>query len=104
MNGIWNFLKSSVGRKYIVSLTGFVLVGFVLTHLLGNLQIFMGKDQINWYAFHLHHLQPALLWGFRIFLAIVAFVHITMAMWLTIENILARRQTYKVKKTIQASS
>lgn len=103
MNGIWNFLKSSVGRKYLVSLTGFALVGFVLIHLLGNLQIFLGQDAINKYAYQLHHLPPSILWGFRISITLIALVHVTMAMWLTAENILARPASYKLIKPIQAA-
>lgn len=103
MLGIWEFLKSSVARKYIVSLTGFVLVGFVLTHLLGNLQIFWGKEVINKYAYFLHHLPPSILWGFRVSLIACAVIHVVFAVWLTVENILARPETYKIVKPIQAS-
>jgi succinate dehydrogenase / fumarate reductase cytochrome b subunit len=50
-----SFLKSTVGRKVLMALTGLVLVLFVLGHMLGNLQIFLGPDVINAYAYKLHH-------------------------------------------------
>ena len=39
MNTLAAFANSSIGRKWIVAITGLSLVGFVIVHMLGNLQI-----------------------------------------------------------------
>lgn len=83
------FLRSSVGRKAIVGITGLLLIGFVLAHLLGNLTIFLGPDALNAYAEKLRHLGP-LLWVARIGLLVVAIVHVVFAIKLSIENRAAR--------------
>ena len=49
----------------IVAITGLILILFVIGHLLGNLQIFIGPDWINGYSEHLRDLGP-LLWLIRI--------------------------------------
>ena len=50
LNALFAFYKSSVGKKWVVALTGLALVGFVIGHLIGNLQIFLPPDYINTYA------------------------------------------------------
>ena len=50
MGWVASFLKSSLGAKVVMALTGLALVGFVLSHMLGNWQIFIGQDAINAYA------------------------------------------------------
>jgi succinate dehydrogenase / fumarate reductase cytochrome b subunit len=35
------FWSTVVGKKVVMAMTGTVLVGFVIGHILGNLQIFM---------------------------------------------------------------
>ena len=49
-----NFIQSTIGRKILMALSGLVLVLFVMGHMLGNLQIFLGPDVINAYAYKLH--------------------------------------------------
>ncbi len=87
-----------------MALTGLVLVLFVLGHMLGNLQIFLGADVINAYAYKLHHLLPAsILWAIRLFLLACVGIHIWMAVWLTLDNRKARPQKYADDKMVQAS-
>lgn len=99
-----SFLKSTVGRKVLMALTGLVLVLFVLGHMLGNLQIFLGPDVINAYAYKLHHTMPvAMLWGIRLFLLACIGIHIWAAISLTLDNRKARPQGYAENKTVQAT-
>ncbi|HEY8651035.1 MAG TPA: succinate:quinone oxidoreductase, partial [Chthoniobacterales bacterium] len=70
MNAFSAFYHSSVGKKMIVAITGILLILFVIGHLLGNLQIFLGPEWINAYAQHLRDLGP-LLWIIRGSLLIV---------------------------------
>ena len=55
---------SSIGAKAIMAVTGLALVFFVIAHLIGNLQIFLGAHAINTYAHFLQSL-PELLWAMR---------------------------------------
>ena len=56
------FLASSIGRKVVMALTGLVLFGYVVVHMLGNLQIYLGPAALNAYAVKLREM-PALLWA-----------------------------------------
>lgn len=86
-----------------MAITGFVLVGFVVGHLVGNLQIFSPPDKINGYAEFLHSMGP-MLWVVRGFLLLCAAIHIWAAIVLTRENQRARGGSrYAVKNTIRAT-
>jgi len=88
------FLKSSVGKKILMAVTGVIMVLFVVVHVLGNFTIFF--RWINNYAEHLHAL-PALIWAFRLFMLAVLSLHIYLGINLTLENLGTRPQAYAVK-------
>lgn len=94
--------RSSVGRKYLMAITGLLAFGFVFGHMAGNLQIFLGQDQINSYAEKLQGLGP-LLWGLRIGLVVVFGLHIWLGIQLKAENTAARPIPYQRPDTVQAS-
>jgi succinate dehydrogenase / fumarate reductase, cytochrome b subunit len=96
------FCHSSVGKKMIVAITGIVLIVFVIGHLLGNLQIFLGPDWINGYSQHLRDLGP-LLWLIRLFLLVTVILHIYFTIQLAIENRRARPQPYAEKEYVKAT-
>jgi succinate dehydrogenase / fumarate reductase cytochrome b subunit len=75
MRWVRKTVASTIGAKFIVALTGIVWVGFVIGHMLSNLQIFLGQDSLNNYAKMLHD-TPALLWGARLVLILSCFAHI----------------------------
>jgi succinate dehydrogenase / fumarate reductase cytochrome b subunit len=103
MKSIVNLFKSSIGRKFLMALTGIVLVGFVAGHLAGNLQIFLHPDRINGYAHFLQSLGPA-LWGIRAFLLACVLVHAWAALTLYVESKVARGpQDYKVGRWLRAA-
>ncbi len=104
MCSLCNFIQSTIGRKILMALTGLVLVLFVMGHMLGNLQIFLGPEVINAYAYKLHHLLPAsALWTVRLVLLGTIAVHLWAAVTLTLDNRKARPQGYLEKKVVQAS-
>lgn len=104
MYTLCNFIHSTIGRKILMALTGLVLVLFVMGHMLGNLQIFLGPDVINAYAYKLHHLLPVTaLWAVRLVLLGTIAVHIWAAVMLTLDNRKARPQGYLEDKVVQAS-
>ncbi|PJZ68376.1 succinate:quinone oxidoreductase [Leptospira perolatii] len=96
------YLRSSIGRKTIVGLTGFIFFGFVIIHMLGNLQIYQGQEKINAYSQFLHDLGP-LLWVARLILLVSFVVHVYFAIKLSIENRQARPVPYVKKSTVQAT-
>jgi len=102
MNLVGSLFGSSIGRKIIMALTGVILIGFVVVHLVGNLQIFQDPDHLNGYAQFLHQLGP-LLWVARIGLIAAVVLHIWAATVLTLENKQARGTEYGFKHTIQAT-
>ncbi|MDB6152042.1 MAG: succinate dehydrogenase (or fumarate reductase) cytochrome b subunit, b558 family [Chthoniobacteraceae bacterium] len=91
MNFITSFYNSSIGKKWIVALTGLVLIGYVIGHMAGNLQIFAGPEKINAYAAFLHSL-PGPLWVIRIFLIVCLVLHIVTTIKLAVENRSAKAQ------------
>lgn len=95
-------LRSSIGKKAVVSVTGLLLSGFVVAHMLGNLQIFMGQDALNAYAKKLQSM-PLLLWPARLFLLAVLILHLAVSLKLAFENRKARPVQYVFKDTVQAS-
>jgi succinate dehydrogenase / fumarate reductase cytochrome b subunit len=97
-----SFFHSSIGKKMIVAVTGVILIAFVIGHLLGNLQIFLGPDWINSYAQHLRDLGP-FLWMIRVFLLITVLLHIFYTISLALENRRARPLSYKKKENVKAT-
>jgi succinate dehydrogenase / fumarate reductase cytochrome b subunit len=92
-------LSSSIFRKWIVALTGIVLVLFVIGHLVGNFSIFLGPDSMNSYAHLLQNLGE-LLWLVRGILLICVVLHIWFTITLWRENRAARPQKYAVKNEL----
>ena len=103
MSLLANLFRSSIGRKFLMAITGLILTGFAFGHLLGNLQIFGHPDQINGYAHFLQGLGPA-LWLVRIALLAAVVIHIWAAVALTLESKAARGpEKYGVHKWLTAT-
>src|SRR3954469_8896788 len=102
MNLLGVLFSSSIGKKFLVALTGLGLIGFVTGHLIGNLQIFLAPEKINGYAHMLESLGSA-LWLIRLFLLACVVIHIWLAIKLTLENRAARAVAYEVNHTIRAT-
>lgn len=96
------FFKNSVGRKILMSITGQLLIIFVIVHMIGNSSIFFGADGINAYAKHLHDLPP-LVWAFRLVMLVAVGIHILYGIQLTLENNKANTKSYAVKNNLKAS-
>lgn len=95
-------LKSVVGRKVLMAITGQCMVLFAVVHMMGNSSIFVGPDGINAYAKHLHDLGP-LVWIFRAGLLSLASIHIFFGIQLTLENSAANPAGYAVKRQLKAT-
>ena len=97
MNWFVNTLKSSVGKKLMMSITGLCFCGFLAGHLAGNLTIYGGKQMFLGYAEHLHALGVVITfveWGLLTF----ALIHILTGLTLFYQNFKARPVRYKVDK------
>ena len=100
------FVTSSVGMKVTTALTGIGLTGFVIVHMVGNLQVlpaFGGQDAINSYARSLKDLGP-LLWVARGGLLAIFVLHVYLALTLAMRARTARPVPYRHPATIQASA
>lgn len=90
------FLGSSIGKKIVMAVTGLVLVLFVLGHMAGNLQIYLGAEALDGYSVFLHHLlHGGGLWIARAVLLAAAALHIWAAVSLTRQNATARPVAYR---------
>jgi len=103
MNALVRFYQSSIGKKYIVGLTGLALVGFVIIHMLGNFTLYLGPDAINEYAYKLKSTGP-LLWIFRFGLLAIFLLHVVNTIELARMNRAARPDVYAKKNKVRAST
>ncbi|MFN8016197.1 MAG: succinate dehydrogenase cytochrome b subunit [Acidimicrobiia bacterium] len=106
------FYSTSVGKKYIMAISGIVLMGFVLSHMVGNLKMYLGEKTFNHYAEFLRELgeplfpRTVLLWSIRTVLIVAFIVHFHAAYSLTIQNRRARSHghSYKSKRDYIAAN
>jgi succinate dehydrogenase cytochrome b subunit len=104
------FWKSAVGKKWVMAVSGIILLGYVLAHMVGTLKVFLGRDQINTYAEWLRDLgEPAfprtvVLWSLRTVLIAAFFFHIVAAYQLTRMNHAARPVKYQSKRDYVAAN
>ena len=97
MNAAVNhYFRSSIGRKHLVAITGLLLCGFLVSHLLGNLLLLVGADAFNIYASKLASL-GSLLYLIEAGLLLVFLVHLYLAARLNFENYQSRGK-YELKK------
>lgn len=89
------FLRSTVGKKVIMAVTGLIWVGFVILHVAGNLQTFVGREKLNAYSAMLHGPAAELLWLLRVILIVSLVLHVLMAYQLTRLAHAARHTDYR---------
>jgi succinate dehydrogenase / fumarate reductase cytochrome b subunit len=95
---------STIGRKVVMGVTGIVLFGFVLGHMVGNLQLYMGPEALDSYSVFLHHvLHGSGLWIARAVLLTSVGLHIWAATSLTLTNWHARPVGYRATKRLEST-
>jgi succinate dehydrogenase / fumarate reductase, cytochrome b subunit len=94
---ILSFYKSTIGKKIIMGLTGLIGIGFLILHMAGNLQVFMGPAKINEYGAALHGPLVEVTWLLRIVLIVSVVLHVLMAYQLTRRSAEARPVGYQRK-------
>ena len=93
MSSLVQMLRSSLGRKYVMGLTGLGLSVFVLVHMAGNLLLLAGPDAYNLYGYTLTK-NKAVLYGAEVGLLILFGSHILCAWSLQFDNWAARGHAY----------
>lgn len=96
MSGLRAFWDSSVGKKAVMAVTGLILVGYTIVHMIGNLQAFQGAERLDAYGRLLHGPLNEVVWATRVVLLIAAVLHVVAAVQLTRRNRAARPQAYAV--------
>jgi succinate dehydrogenase / fumarate reductase cytochrome b subunit len=94
MGFIQNFWRSTIGKKVVMAVTGIIGVGFVIGHMIGNLQMFKGAAAMNDYAHFLKSL-GGLLWLARLILLAAVVLHVIAAYQLSRLRLDARPVGYK---------
>lgn len=95
-------VRSSIGAKLVMAITGVGLILFVIGHMLGNLQVFLGPEALNHYAEKLRSV-PAFLWAARIGMFVLVVLHALSSIRVTLLNRAARPQRYVKQKAQEAS-
>ncbi len=96
------FYDSSIGKKAVMAVTGFILFGFLVAHMAGNLQVFLGREVMNHYAETLHA-NMNLLWAARVILLVSVVLHAWAAVQLTAVKSAARPVGYVKPGNVQGS-
>lgn len=102
MSWFFSYVRSSVGAKQIMAVTGLGLVLFAIVHMVGHLGMFAGRDAYNAYAHFLQSL-GALKWAARAGLVAIVVIHIITAIVLVRANSAARPQKYAVYRTTRTT-
>lgn len=103
MSKLIKTLSSTIGRKYLNAVTALGLVSFVIVHLLGNLNIFMGADSFNGYTYKLESFGP-ILYILEIGLLVCLLLHAITGISVHINKRKARPINYSVHNSIGGES
>jgi succinate dehydrogenase cytochrome b subunit len=102
--------STSLGKKYVMAITGIALIGFVIFHMLGNLKMYLGQEDFDHYAEFLRELlvpilpRTVTLWLLRIGLIVAFALHIHAAYGLTRVNHRARAVKYQSARDYQVAN
>lgn len=98
------FYETAVGKKWVMALSGIGLMGFVFAHMIGNLKMYLGAEELDVYAEGLrsllHPIMPdeSVLWMMRLGLIAMLLIHLHAAITLTVMNKRARPEGYQSKR------
>jgi succinate dehydrogenase / fumarate reductase cytochrome b subunit len=95
------FYHTTLGKKFLMAVTGVILFLYVIGHLLGNLQIFVGPAKLNAYAAFLHSM-PRALWVVRVILLAAVLTHIVTGVQLWVASSAARPVKYRMTRYREA--
>jgi succinate dehydrogenase / fumarate reductase cytochrome b subunit len=99
---LFRYLRSSVGAKHVMAVTGLLLLLFAIVHMIGHLQMFGGPSMYNAYANFLQNLWEV-KWPVRAGLLALLIIHVVLAIGLVAKNRAARSQRYAVYRPQRSS-
>ena len=102
MAAFWSFLRSTIGLKVMMAVSGFILFGFCVEHLVGMMLFFKGPEIINGYGSLLRYSNVA-LWTARTLIAVAVVFHIWTATVLVLRQWAARPVGYQRKRSRTSS-
>ncbi|MEJ2101354.1 MAG: succinate dehydrogenase cytochrome b subunit [Desulfobacterales bacterium] len=97
MSWLLRTFSSSIGKKLLMAITGLIFIGFLGTHLAGNLTLYKSGKAFNSYAEMLHALGP-ILTAFEFGLLLFALIHVTIGIILFVQNLKARSVPYELDR------
>jgi len=103
MGWVTTFINSSIGKKFVMAVTGILLILFLIFHLAGNLTLFFGEDAFNTYVITLDNVKPVVR-VIEVILALIFLIHIFNGIRLYIENKGANPKKYKVNASAESST
>ncbi|HUC33543.1 MAG TPA: succinate dehydrogenase cytochrome b subunit [Ilumatobacteraceae bacterium] len=101
---------TSVGKKYVMAITGIAMIGFVIVHMIGNLKMYLGQGDFDHYAEFLRELlvpifpRTVVLWLLRMGLIVALLLHLHAAYGLTVMNRRARSVKYQSPRDYQVAN
>ena len=98
-----SFYSNTIGKKVVMAVTGVILFGFIIGHMAGNLQFFLGPEKLDAYAENLRHV-PALLWGVRSVLLVAVVLHIVSSISLGAQSSSRPPRWLRAQKRTSAST
>lgn len=104
------FYRSSVGKKWVMAVTGVMIMGFVFAHMVGNLKMYLGPREFDHYSEFLRNLlvpilpRTVTLWLMRVGLIGAVALHIHSAYGLTVINRKARPVQYQSPRDYVAAN
>ena len=90
--------SSTIGKKFVIAVTGLLLCGFLVVHLVGNLLLYVGPTAYNDYAHALHE-NDALLKVGEVGLVALFLTHLMLAIRISFENRAARKVRYRLNES-----
>ncbi len=97
MNPVFQYLRSSIGRKQLMGLSGLLLYGFLLVHLFGNLGLLSGPEYFNGYGHLMLHTLKKVVIPIEVLLLGAFLLHLLLGFKVTAENRAARPDRYAVR-------
>ena len=102
--------STAVGKKYAMAISGIMMLGFVVAHMVGNLKMYLGAEHLNDYAEFLRELlvpimpRTVVLWAMRLGLVGAVLLHVHAAVSLTRLNREARSVKYQSPRDYQVAT
>lgn len=97
MNPVFQYLRSSIGRKQLMGLSGVLLYGFLLIHLVGNIGLLNGPEYFNKYGYLMLHTLKKVVVPVEFVLLGAFILHLALGFKVTLENRAARPERYAVR-------